>query len=241
MRRIQSWAFRLKKEEERSISSFFITLTYDNKHIPITENKFMTLEKTDLQKFFKRLRKRSKDKIKYFACGEYGGKTHRPHYHAIIFNARWEDIEMAWSLEGEQIGMVYYGSVERASIGYVLKYMVKNSNEKKHARDDRKPQFQVMSKGIGSNYLTKSMIRWHKDDMYQRYCTKEGKYNTPLSRYYKDKIYTDEEKFLIGNYFKNVDIFVENLTKENLEKWQREEEIRYHKAVKGIQKRKETI
>lgn len=60
----------------------FITLTYDNKHLP----KNNTLIKRDLQLFFKRLRKNIHPlKIKYFACGEYGDEKERPHYHAIIF------------------------------------------------------------------------------------------------------------------------------------------------------------
>lgn len=55
----------------------FLTLTY--------ENAPEKLNKPDLQKFIKRLRYRSNREIRYFACGEYGEKTNRPHYHAIIF------------------------------------------------------------------------------------------------------------------------------------------------------------
>ena len=54
-RRISGWSFRLMEEDKVSSSSYFITLTYDNP--PMSENGFMTLKKSDFQKFMKRLRK----------------------------------------------------------------------------------------------------------------------------------------------------------------------------------------
>lgn len=63
----------------------FITLTYDNDHLP-TDN---SVNKADFQKFIKRLRKYHD--IKYFACGEYGDKGGRPHYHAIIIGYCFEN------------------------------------------------------------------------------------------------------------------------------------------------------
>lgn len=87
-RRIDGWVFRLSQEEKIHSSSSFITLTYDNISVPMTANGFMTLVKRDLQLFFKKLRKYTGcQTIKYYAVGEYGGKTMRPHYHLIIFDA----------------------------------------------------------------------------------------------------------------------------------------------------------
>lgn len=47
------------------------------------------LRKSDLQKFIKRLRfsiaKRYDAELRYFACGEYGPKHFRPHYHLLLF------------------------------------------------------------------------------------------------------------------------------------------------------------
>ena len=57
------------KEGERSNSALFITLTYDTQFVPITENGYMTLKKSDLQKFFKRLRKLSNERLKYNSIG----------------------------------------------------------------------------------------------------------------------------------------------------------------------------
>lgn len=149
-RRISGWSFRLMQEDKVSENSLFITLTYDTKVVPITKSGYMGLNKRDLQLFFKRLRKAHNNvlgldgypvRIKYYACGEYGGRTFRPHYHVILFNARIELIQDAW-----QNGAVHYGKVTGASVGYTLKYMSKPSKIPMHKNDDRDREFALMSK-----------------------------------------------------------------------------------------------
>lgn len=146
-RRASAWSFRLMEEEKVSSSAHFITLTYDTAHVPLTPSGFMDLQKRDLQLFFKRLRKAQSKvdplrRIRYYACGEYGGRTRRPHYHAIVFNVDLELIQPAWDL-----GQVHYGQVTKASVGYCLKYMSKTKRIPEHARDDRQREFALMSKG----------------------------------------------------------------------------------------------
>lgn len=188
-RRTSGWSFRLMQEEKHAISSHFITLTYDTKHVPITKKGFMDINKDDIQKFFKRLRKAHEGdntpSIKYYTVGEYGGKTARPHYHAIIFNARIELIEKTW-----QLGNIHYGTVEGASIGYTLKYMSKKRKIPMHQNDDRTPEFALMSKGLGASYITLKMQKWHFKDINNRlYCqTLDGK-KIAMPRYYKEKIF----------------------------------------------------
>lgn len=141
-RRASSWSFRLMQQEKVSSNAHFITLTYDTTHVPLTENGFMSLRKRDVQLFFKRLRKAQGDnRIKYYLCGEYGGKTYRPHYHILLYNVQLELIQPAWSL-----GQVHYGTVTGASIGYTLKYMTKEKRIPLHQNDDRVPEFSLMSK-----------------------------------------------------------------------------------------------
>ena len=98
------WADRMMLELDHSKKAIFVTLTYNNRHIPFTEVDYdgqlsefgaFTLDKRDLQLFFKRLRKRFSDKeIRYYAAGEYGSteRGERPHYHAIIFGLGLEDL-----------------------------------------------------------------------------------------------------------------------------------------------------
>lgn len=201
-RRVSGWSFRLRKEGERSLSAQFITLTYNTTHVPISERGFMTLKKKDVQDFMKRLRKRSLSKLRYYVCGEYGSKNKRPHYHMVLFNADIESVIGAWSLNNKPIGDVHFGDVNGASIGYVLKYMNKPKTVPMHQNDDRIPEFSLMSKRLGDNYLTQNMIQWHKDDLENRVFIKieDGK-KIPLPRYYKQKMYDEEEqqKILIAH------------------------------------------
>jgi len=85
--RAQQWAIRCACELMEPVHSdyrlaSFITLTYSDDNLP-PDGK---VHKEHLQKFFRRLRKKIPH-IRYFACGEYGDQTRRPHYHAIIFGA----------------------------------------------------------------------------------------------------------------------------------------------------------
>jgi hypothetical protein len=156
----------------------------------------MNLDKKHFQDFMKRLRKRSLIKLKYYACGEYGGASLRPHYHAIMFNSNPEDIMASWTF-----GQHYFGDVSGASIGYVLKYMSKKGRIPLHANDDRLPEFSLMSKGLGANYMTDQMVKWHKNDLIERMhlVLKDGR-KIAMPRYYKDKIYTDTERERIAHF-----------------------------------------
>lgn len=195
-RRVSAWSFRLMQEEKRSLSAHFITLTYDTKFVPITRSGFMSLDKRDVQLFFKRLRKcvgasSPNVRIKYYLAGEYGGKTCRPHYHAILFNVcNPYDVERCWNR-----GAVHYGTVSGASVGYTLKYMDKPKRIPMHRNDDRLPEFGLMSKGLGTGYLTKAMLDWHRADLENRmYLNLDGGKKCSMPRYYKDKIYSEAER-----------------------------------------------
>lgn len=142
-RRVSGWSFRLLQEQKQATSSHFITLTYDTQTLPLSPRGFNTLDKRDVQLFLKRLRKLHPrgSRLKYYAVGEYGGVTQRPHYHIILFNCTIELILPAWGL-----GSIHYGKVEGASIGYCLKYISKKSHIGTCETDDRQPQFALMSK-----------------------------------------------------------------------------------------------
>lgn len=209
-RRVSGWSFRLLKEAERSDSALFVTLTYNNDTVPITKNNYMTLVKRDLQLFFKRLRtytERSQKntiwdkKIKYYAVGEYGGKTQRPHYHIILFNAEYHNIQEAW-----QLGNIHYGDLNAASAAYTLKYISKDGQIPQHSGDDRQKEFSLMSKGLGANYLTPENIAWHRQrtpgsPVHERYFLAVYDKKIAMPRYYKAKIWNKFETQLIGAQF----------------------------------------
>lgn len=188
-RRVQSWVFRLLQQEKLHGTSVFATLTYSPETIRRTKNGFATLEKKDVQNFFKRLRKNTgKKTIKYYACGEYGTRTMRPHYHAIIFDTNYDEVEKAWGM-----GQIHIGDTRGESIAYVTKYICKPKKVPMHKNDDRQPEFSLMSKGMGSNYLTPQMIKYYHEGKIS-YVTQPGGFKQALPRYYRDRIFTIEQR-----------------------------------------------
>ncbi|WNK13799.1 MAG: replication initiator protein [Microvirus sp.] len=204
-RQASGWAFRLLQEERVSSSSYFITFTYAPENIVTTPSGKSSLCSYHFQCFIKRLRKqhRGDHPIKYYAVGEYGSKTKRPHYHAIIFNADVETIELAWShrepgKKPVQIGELYYGDVTGASIGYTLKYISKGRIVPTHPGDDRQREFSLMSKGLGISYLSENIKAWHQADLYNRsFLTLPGGIKTSMPRYYYEKLYDGYQKDLL--------------------------------------------
>jgi len=203
IRRVNEWVFRLTWEEERhSLSSHFVTLTYDTMHVPISPHGFMTLNKKDFQDYMKRLRKLHASvkpdwpPIKYYAVGEYGDKNRRPHYHAIIFNVSDDSyFADAWTLNGSQIGGVFVGTCTTDSIAYCMKYIDKQSfrsvnSRHRHRRDDRVLEFSVMSKRLGASYFEDPAIRhYHVTDLSRNYLTKRSGHKIALPRYYRVHLY----------------------------------------------------
>lgn len=185
-RRTASWAHRLEMESKRWPTMYFITLTYSNETVPITNNGFLTLRPKDLTDFWKRLRKRC-GKLKYYACGEYGSRTKRPHYHAIVFCSHGifeDDIVQSWPF-----GLIHFGDVTPASIRYTVQYYDKGEWQPQHKRDDRVPEFSRMSQGIGSNFLSEKMAEHFlaRPDKGYIYDFEGRKISIP--RYYKKRLY----------------------------------------------------
>lgn len=218
-RRVSGWSFRLVKEAERSSSSFFVTYTYDSEHVHLTAKKFMTLDKRDHQLLMKKMRKLHDEKLKYFSAGEYGGRYNRPHIHSILYNADLSTLigkKLAGQvnlgvipLDGEKPftcdlwphGHITIGQVTEASIGYTLKYMMKPTRIPVHKNDDRLPEFQLISKGLGENYLTDNIKQWHYNDLLDRmYCNIPGGKKIAMPRYYKNKLYTAVQREQIGQH-----------------------------------------
>lgn len=165
----RAWVVRLRLELYDHTEASFVTLTYNNFYLP---NNFNLFPK-DLQLFFKKLRSRTKKKIRYYYCGEYGERTGRPHYHVCLFgmDETWKkDIESAWTIKGYPLGNVHIGDLSKDSIRYVAGYCMKGATkyvdeskakDKSFAEkinkilDGRRPEFHRMSRspGIGSKAI----------------------------------------------------------------------------------------
>ena len=108
----KQWAVRLMCEQKYSKFSYFLTLTYDDLHLP----KDGCLKKDDIQHFIKLLRDRMLknygiDNIRYYLVGEYGSKSRRPHYHIILFNCplTYEDFKILGIKPKNKFGQLLVG------------------------------------------------------------------------------------------------------------------------------------
>ena len=142
----RDWAIRCYHEAQFHDHSCFVTLTYDSAHLPPSG----TLNKRDLQLFFKKFRKAGHT-VRYFAAGEYGTKKGRPHYHAILFGYRarpdalvrvsekghpqWRDdqIQKAW-----HYGEATWGAFHPSTASYVAAYTA--DKLKSFAADEPDPE-----------------------------------------------------------------------------------------------------
>ncbi|UYD39261.1 MAG: replication initiator protein [Wigfec virus K19_180] len=202
-RRSEGWIFRLKQQQKVSTNFNFITLTYNDENLPRTINGLATLKRSDLTNFFKRLRKLhgKSQTLKYYACGEYGSTFKRPHYHIILFNANPRYVSLAWKLQGKELGHVDIGDTTRGAIAYVTGYVMKGKIVPEHSRDDREKEYSVMSKGLGGNYINERTERYHTTDPLNCYLTEPGGKKIPMPRYYKDKLFSEEHRFIQAKAF----------------------------------------
>jgi hypothetical protein len=221
------WSFRLLQELGSARTARFITLTYDDKSVPLELDEkgepYFALDKAHLGNFHKvlkqwqkrylkreakKLRLNTEDKTKYFkrwairyySVGEYGSNTDRPHYHSILFNLHPTTVETLASGGIWGKGFVHFGEVTGNSINYVCKYVIDRNTDLPKGRV--KP-FTFMSKnpGIGHSYLAMKSV-WHKADGDPqedlRFYIQDGKFKKRLPRYYKDRIFSEEERILAG-------------------------------------------
>lgn len=173
--RRQEWTARLLLEMRITLRTYYVTLTYDDLHLP----PLASLRRKDLQDFLKRLRKNTRSKLRFFACGEYGDRKGRPHYHLVIFTNSDLNVEMglcperrkfasiggdfhkAWSLDSIPFGLVDVVSGlgnndSKRVFAYVAGYVLKKLGKEK-CLPGKEPEFQVMSTkpGLGVGYVQK--------------------------------------------------------------------------------------
>lgn len=205
----REWTLRMLHEILFHKSSTFVTLTYDDDNLPVQSVRpvnypvLPSLSVSDLQKFFKRLRKRVPDRFRYFACGEYGEQTFRPHYHFIIFGFDGFAYPIKnyfgepYAVEGNPLfdawgkGLVHVGFAEPDSIAYVAQYIDKKRYGEAQTFEHyqfRDPEFQLQSLGIGAKFLDSNAGEILRDAALYRYTKEIG-----LPRYYQKRIKLNTE------------------------------------------------
>lgn len=130
--RAREWSLRCMHEASMYDASSFVTLTYDDAHLPVD----FGLHYRDFQLFMHRLRKRLAGAGRFLMCGEYGEQFGRPHFHAILFGCDWPDKKLIRvkpdRLYSSELlsslwphGFASSGDVTVQSAGYVARYATK--------------------------------------------------------------------------------------------------------------------
>lgn len=173
----RQWAVRCMHEASLQLENCFITLTYDDAHLPAGSG----LDRRAFPLFMKRLRKDLHGRrVRYFHCGEYGDKSGRPHYHALLFGLDFYDDRRQWAVRAgfpvwrsdrlERLwpfGSSEIGSLTYESACYVARYVTKKqvgaSAWRKYADVDvvtgevheRAREYTTMSRrpGVGMGWL----------------------------------------------------------------------------------------
>lgn len=167
----RQWAIRCVHESKMWPNNTFITLTYDDQHLG--DN---VLDYRDFQLFMKKLRKKLGDqRIGFFVTGEYGEKTKRKHWHAIIFN--WEPPDKVYQFSNDRGDKVYtsaildslwekggtkVGDVTFESAGYCARYAAKKLA---HGHDEMH-ELQPISKKSSKHAIGKAWLERFHDDVF---------------------------------------------------------------------------
>lgn len=164
------WGVRCVHESKMHKRNCFVTLTYDDEHLPLTRDGLPTLVKKDLQDFNKRLRFH-RGSFRFYACGEYGTRTRRPHYHVCLFGMDFEDKKLISDAKGYPefdskilrkiwtAGNSRIGELNRETACYTARYIcdkITGDLADSHYLG-REPEFNTMSNkpGIGATWLYK--------------------------------------------------------------------------------------
>lgn len=155
--RRNDWQARMELETRTSAASYFGTLTYNDENYP------GELVKSDLQKFWKRLRKRFS--CRYFACGEYGANG-RGHYHFIAFLPDFLPLADFEKLVSDcwPFGFIMVKEANLDNMRYVAKYTIKQSFTVPKGKE---PPFACMSRDPGIGYAGFESIQDYRHDFIQ--------------------------------------------------------------------------
>lgn len=186
----RQWATRCIHEAQMHEKNCFITLTYSDQNLQSPK-----LVYEDFQKFMKKLRKLQNEPIGMFVTGEYGEKTKRPHWHAIIFNwAPSDGTKKYKNIQGDQVyesatlnkawglGISEFGSVTLRSAGYCARYAAKKLVHGK----DQDHEYHPISKKSSKHAIGKKWIEKYWPDVfnYGRLQLPDGT-TTSIPRYYE--------------------------------------------------------
>ncbi len=208
-RKSNEWASRIYHEWLYAPTSAFLTLTYREENLPMSEviygigtytDKVVmpNLSKLDIQNFMKRLRNVLGNGLRFFVGGEYGETDGRPHYHLALFSfsSKFNDIIYDVVKEVWRNGNVTYGDMNINRVMYVAKYIYSSSLVDDHLVKGLQKPFILCSRrpGLGYRYyLDKENRDYHNRTLDTSIPIDDNK-KLGMPRYYKDKLFTEESR-----------------------------------------------
>lgn len=239
--RCRDWEARVLCEHELlKRGCYFVTLTYDEEHLPEGRN----LNPRHLSLYVKRLRKvtglNSRD-MKIISVGEYGSRRGRPHYHLLLIglpidSGNEEKICQCWKQSAGQ-SYVHVSAVRssRAAVRYTICYMLKHeswysvrSGETKsdfEARTGLVAPFQRFSNGMGSEYCVEN-----KDRLIELGFLQFGREKFCIPRYFVRKLNEVKSNEEVRREFRHVVDYVG----QKISKFKKEKSVLYEKIVRGL-------
>jgi hypothetical protein len=195
--RRREWTLRIMLESFCHPFNSFLTLTYDE--VPLC-GSVCTVH---LRNFLKRLRKAVPNRIRFYACAEYGTKNLRPHYHLALFGVHPCRYIQPQNLKGVltkgktpgqitcqcpecqfiyniwQKGIIYNARLEKDSAQYIASYIIDKMDKKTCDLYGLAPEFTRMSnrRGIGLGFDGEGLdflFKFMKSDLGNDYLDKVG-------------------------------------------------------------------
>jgi hypothetical protein len=196
----RGWQVRLQEDLRENKDALFVTYTFSNKGLQEIDNLIKGITGYDrdneicriaIRRYLERWRKKYKKSLRHWLVTELGHTgTERVHIHGIVWSKEKADVEKIW-----QYGRVWIGEyVNAKTINYIVKYV--NKVDPVHKEYNSKI---FTSPGIGSGYKKRRDIQrntFKGKDTIETYKTREG-LEMALPIYYRNAIYSDEEKELL--------------------------------------------
>ncbi len=143
------WSARILMEWLTHGHAVFVTLTYNEEHVPLTVQPdgtpSQTLRKKQFLDWLKNVQKSEVGSLRYYLVGEYGEVSERPHYHMAIFPKSGAQVALFLSKWTKGFTSCYEMSPERAR--YLAQYAAKKlSGPKASWYGNREPEFRTSSR-----------------------------------------------------------------------------------------------
>jgi len=212
------WSHRIMLEALLHEQNSFLTLTYHDENLPADGSVDPEEHRLFIMRFRNTYRRKFGKELRFYAVGEYGEKTMRPHYHYALFgyphcmyrgatytNQKFQPCQCPSCKFVSDIwgkGHILLGELTQDSAQYIAGYVTKKLTSDKTSfqqmvLEGRHPEFARQSRNPGiardivpliATQLTKHNISHHTE---LPKVLKHGNKAMPLGRYLTDKLYDE--------------------------------------------------